>query len=185
MFRLDDHDAGTRLDPVGVGDRLGLDRGQLGEELVAGDADRAVEVEFVADRVADRSADRDAVAEQGERSRDVEERFVERQRLDDRRVPIEDLAHVAADRGVQLVITGQEHGVRTSAPRDRRRHRRVDAVATGFVRRGRHHAPWRRCPRRRPVDRRVRGAGAVRPTRRTRPCRRGGWCAGAVDHHDA
>ena len=42
--------------------------------------------------------------------------------------------------GVQLVIAGQEHGVRTSPPGDARRHRRVHAVATGLVRRGRHDA---------------------------------------------
>ena len=66
MFRLDAHDARARLDPVGVGDRLGLDRRELGEEHVASDANGAVEVEFVADRTADRSADGDAVAEQGQ-----------------------------------------------------------------------------------------------------------------------
>ncbi len=146
MLRLDAHDARPRLDPVGVGDRLGLDRGQLGEEHVAGDPDRAVEGEFVADRVADRSADRDAVAEQGEGTGDVEERFIERQRLDDRRVAIEDRPHVPADRGVQRVIAGEEHGVRASAPCDRRRHRRAHAVSTSLVRRGRHHAARARAP---------------------------------------
>ncbi len=128
---------------------------------------------------ADRRGDRGAVAEQRRRTGHVEERLVERQRLDDRGEPIEDLAHVPADRRVQLVVAREEHGVRASSPGDARRHRRAHPVPPCLVRGRGDHAPVARSRRRRPVGRRGRGGGAVRPTRRRHPCRRAGSSVGA------
>ncbi len=77
---------------------------------------------------------------QGQRAGDVEERLVERERLDDRRVTLEDLVHLPAHLAVVGVIAVEEHGVRAAPLGDRRRHRRVDAVPTRLVGRSGDHA---------------------------------------------
>src|SRR5262245_54548266 len=86
------------------GPRLGSNRRQLGEELVGGHTDRAPEVELVADVVANATGDQCSVPEEARRPRDVEERLVERERLDERRVAVEDLPNLAADVAVERMI---------------------------------------------------------------------------------
>ena len=171
---LDLEHAGARLDPVRAGPRLGLDRRHLGQELVRGHADRARERQAVGDVGPDAVTDRDAVAEQRDRPGDVEKRLVERDPLDTGRVRLEHLVHLRArrwrtrrsrpagtrptGRAAVPAPTASPRTRRTGAPRTTRRRRR----------------PGGRCRRRRPACRRARAGAAVRPTRRTRPCRRAG-----------
>ena len=89
---------------------------------------------------ADPGRDQRALAEQARRARHVEERLVERERLDERCVALEDLVHLRADLAVQRVVAGQEHGVRAAPAGDRRRQRRVHAELPRLVRRRRHDA---------------------------------------------
>ena len=106
---------------------------------------------------ADPLGDRGALAEQPGRAGDVEERLVERQRFDERRVAAEDLVHLLADLGVQR--RGRRAGTRragtgagpppTAAPSARR-----TAGPRTTPPRPRHAA---RCHRRRPAARRSSG----------------------------
>jgi hypothetical protein len=89
----------------------------------------------------------------------VEERLVEADPLHEGRVAAEDLEDLGADLAVAGVAARQEQRVRAQAPGVRRRHGREDAVGTGLVRRGRHHAPAARSahddgptPQLRPVE---------------------------------
>ncbi len=74
-----------------------------------------------------------ALAEQSRRTAHVEKRLVERERLDQRRVPSEDLVHLPADLAVQIVVTGQEHSVRAAPPSHGRRQRGMNPVPAGLV----------------------------------------------------
>ena len=137
---------GTDLEHLGPGDRprgrgLGLGRfgRQLGEELHPGDPDRAGESLLVQDPAAELVGDLHRRTEQPPGAPDIEERLVERDRLDERRERPEDLHHPTADLAVVGVIAGQEHGVGAQPLGPRPGHGRVDAVRTGLVRRGRHH----------------------------------------------
>ena len=89
-----------------------------------------------------------------------------------------DLHHPGRHLGVVGVVAGQEGGVRAQPPGPHRGHRRVHAVGAGLVAGRRHHAPRRRGRRRSPACPAAPGAAAAPPTRRTRPCRRGGWRGG-------
>ena len=90
------------------------------------------------------------VAVQPDRTAHVEERLVERQRLDERRERAEDRHDPGAHLGVVRVVAAQEHRVRAQTLRPHRRHRGVDPVGAGLVRRRRDHAPVRRNRRRPP-----------------------------------
>ncbi len=125
------------LDAMRSGAGLGLDGGHLGEELVRRHADRARQAQSVDHRRTDLPADRRSGAEQCGGPGDVEERLIERQRLDERRERGEDVEDVSARLGVRRVVARQEHRSRDELAGADRRHRRVDAVAAGLVRRGR------------------------------------------------
>ena len=71
----------TRQYPFGRRTRLGLDRRQLGDELVGCHTDRASELEFGSHVGPDALRDLGAFTEQADRTADVEERLVQRQRL--------------------------------------------------------------------------------------------------------
>ncbi len=115
-------------------------------------------------------------AEPADRAGHVEERLVQRQRLDQRRDRAEDLHHAGGHRGVQPVAGVDHGGLRAQPPGPAHRHRGVDAVPAGLVGRGEHHAARRR-RRRSPACRAARAGRSARPRRRTRPCRRAGRCS--------
>ena len=147
------------------------------EAILARNLLGATPAEAVSGLVADLAPDllrrRGRGRQAGELVRHVEVGLVERQRLDQRRVPQEDLAHLCArprgsdrnraarrppaDRAVRRAPPASPTARRTSAPRTR-------------PRRPPSAAPSRR---RRPADRAAPGCRAARPRRRTRPCRHG------------
>ena len=104
----------------------------------------------------------------------VEERLVEGQRLDQRRVGAEHVHHAPADLAVVAVVAREEHRVRgraaAPAPRAWPSGRRAHGPRT----RRRPRRRGCRCRRRPPAGPAARGGAAARRTRRTRPCRRGG-----------
>ena len=79
-----------------------------------------------------------AVAEQWPRPGDVEERLVDRDRLDLRREPAKDGHDVARRLLVAPAVDRQEHAVRAAPDRLAQRHRRVDAEPARLVARRRH-----------------------------------------------
>ena len=162
--------------PSGMATRLGVDRGQLGDELVRRDADRAGQPELVArSRARIGRGDRGAVPSSAPRpvtSRNASSRAsgstsgvtawkcAWTSRL---------TAGVAwrgrrggtppAGTAAGPSPTASPSGRRSAGPRTTRRRR----------------PPAGRCRRRPPAGRAAPAAGAARPTRRRRPCRRGGW----------
>ncbi len=118
----------------------------LATSLVVATPTDAVSPTSVAGLVLDPPGDRRAVAEQGGRPGDVEERLVDRDRLDQRRVAPEDRHDVSAGDLVATTVDRQEHGVRAAAVRLAQRHRRVDPERARLVARRRHDARAR--PRR-------------------------------------
>jgi hypothetical protein len=129
----------VRADP-----RLGGFRCQLGQQLGRGDADGGAEALLLANRCADRCRDRWPLAVEQASSRDVEERLVEGDRLDPRRVALEDGHDPRRHLAVVGVVAGQEHCMRAQPPGADRRHGGVDAVAPRFVAGGRHDASFTR-----------------------------------------
>ena len=111
--------------PVG----LAQVRRDLGHELRRRDADRGGQPDLRPDVGLDPPGDRRAVAEQRRRPGDVEERLVDRDRLDQRREAPEDRHHVAAGGLVAAAVDRQEDRVRAAPVRLAQRHRRVDAEA--------------------------------------------------------
>ena len=114
--------------------------GDLGHELGARDADRGGELRLVADRLLEVAADRLAGAERPLAAGRVEERLVDRDRLDAVAEALQDrhdargLARVALHVGVQI------DAFRAAAPRLGDRHRARDAEAPRLVGRGRDDA---------------------------------------------
>ena len=160
--------------------RLPQVRRDLGHQLRPGHADRRGQADLVADLVLDPAGDRRPVAEQRRRARHVQERLVDRDRLDQRRVAPQDRHDIAAGDLVAPPVDRQEHRVRTPAVGLAQRHRRVDAEAARLVARRRtRHPAHPRCPRhRRPrAGRATPGRRAARRPRRRRRGRRGGSSA--------
>ncbi len=135
-----DH-AAALSDPVGCGDRLGGDRGQLGQELVGSDTDGTSQLQFVPHPLADRAGDDHARTVQTQTAGDVEKRLVECQRFDERGDRGEDAVHVGADRRVQRMITRQEDGLGAQPFGGDAGQRRPHPVATGLVRCRSNHSP--------------------------------------------
>ena len=79
-------------------------------------------------------------AEQLPRRGHVEERLVERQRLDQRRHRLQDLEHARADVGVGVVPRRHDDRVGRHLQRARHRHRAAHAERPHLVRRRQHHA---------------------------------------------
>ena len=118
--------------------RLAQIRGDLGHQLGAGDADGHRQPDLVADRRPDLARDRRPVPEQGRRPGDVEERLVDRDRLDRRGEPPQDRHDVTAGGLVAPAVDRQEDPVRTAPIRLAQRHRRMHAEDAGLVARRRH-----------------------------------------------
>ena len=107
---------------------------------------------------------------------DVEVGLVQRQRLDQVGVAGEDLAHLARHRPVAHEVRRHEHRLRAQALGAHRRHRRAHAELARLVDWPRRPPSARRARPRPPAARAGPGRRAARPTRRRRPCRRGGSC---------
>ena len=109
--------------------------------------------------------------------RDVDERLVDRQLLDERGDDREDRHHLVALLGVAIEPRRQEHAVRAGAAGAPRRHRGVDAERARFVARRAHDAPVPGTADDHRLGRARSGRRAARPTRRTRRGRRAGSLA--------
>ena len=137
--RVQHVELGTGLDheeTVGLGEVAG----QLGEQLGGGDAHRDGEPGLGLHPGADGPCDVGPGAVEPADAGDVEERLVERDGFDQRRVRPQDLHDVGAHVVVEVEPGREEHAVRARATRPRHRRRRVDAEGARLVARGRHHA---------------------------------------------
>jgi hypothetical protein len=116
--------------------RLGELAHDLGEELRGRHADRCGEAGLVKNAHAEVHGDFATGTEAATRATHVEERLVDRERLDQRGDRAEDRHHFAALRFVLVEARWEEHGLRAGASCPRHRHRRSDAVGARFVARG-------------------------------------------------
>ena len=127
-----------RDDAQAVG--LVLVRGQLGEELVVGDAGRGGEAGLGADPGADLLGDPGGDADPLQILGDVEIGLVEAERLDQRRVIGEDRADLVRDRAIGVEARLDEDELGAAALGGDRGHGRADAVFARLVARRRDHA---------------------------------------------
>jgi len=132
------HDLVAGHDDHAVG--LGEAGGDLRHELRRRDADRAGDALLVVDGVADVLSDGRWWAHPSHRTRDVEERLVERERLHHRGHRAKGLHDARGDRAVERVIRRQDGGLWAQPPGPRHRHRRGDPEAARLVG-GREHHP--------------------------------------------
>src|ERR1051325_10882623 len=130
-----DHEAAVRLLPV---------RGDLGEELVGGDAGGGGERRLRADLAADRLRGLRGGGDAGQLLRHVEVRLVEGARFDQRRVALEEGADLVRDGAVLFEIRRDEDAGRAEALRARGGHGGVDAELARLVGPGADHAPLAR-----------------------------------------
>src|SRR6202171_3808359 len=127
-----DHDEAARLAEL---------RGDLGDQFAAGHTDAEIEPAAGLDLVTKTVRHGIRGAQQRLLAGEIEVGLVERDRLDDRRVAIEDGEDRLRGLSVRREVTGNEDGVWTEAPRSAERHRRADAERSGFVRGRGNHAP--------------------------------------------
>ena len=122
------------------------------------------------------SADGLAITEQRPRAGDVEERLVDRDRLDKRREPFEHSHDVSADGPVLGTVDRQKDAVGTQSAGRSQRHRRMNAELPSLI--ARRATPRRdragRRHRRSPACRAAPAGPAARPPRRRRRGRHGG-----------
>jgi hypothetical protein len=123
---LDDHE------PVGLA-QVG---GDLRHQLRRSHAHRSGEADALADRLLQRAGDLVTLSERAAAAGDVEEGFVDRDRLHAVGEPPEHLHDLAGDAGVLLHVGRHVDSVRAQAPGLRDGHRAADAEAPGLVRRG-------------------------------------------------
>ena len=116
--------------------RFGRDRRQLGEELAGRHTHRTVQVELLQHLLAQVLRDVHAAPEKSDRASHIEERFIQRERLYERRDGLEDLVHLRADLRVQVVVARQEHHLRAHPACPGGWHRRVEAEPSRLVGRG-------------------------------------------------
>ncbi len=114
--------------------------GDLGHQLVGGDADRDRQPPLFAHPTADVLGDRGCAREGPQVLAEVEEGLVERERLDERGVGAVDGEDRPRLLPVAVEVGLQEHRLRAAAAGKGRRHRRVDAEVPSFVA-GRGHHP--------------------------------------------
>ena len=162
--------------PVVAARGLAASDASLATILVAATPTEQVRPSSASTSLADGPPDARPVPQGPQRAGDVEERLVEAQRLDERRVRPEDRHHAPADLAVVGVVAGQEHRVRGTAGAPGRSAWRRRPRRRGPRSWPRRRRPGRRSHPRRPVARAARGAATARRTRRTRPCRRAGSC---------
>src|SRR5579872_706075 len=130
-------------EPVGLLDIAG----DLGEKFIGGDADRRDEPQALSDLALDAPADFNRRTEEQLAPRHVDKRFVERERLDDRRKAIQDLANLFGHLGIKIEPGAQHDCVRTKPERGRCGHGAMNAeLANGIIRRRHHAAPLGRPP---------------------------------------
>jgi hypothetical protein len=122
---------GGRHDQQPVG--LAPGRGELGQELGRRDADGAGEGELGRDPGPDLPGDLGRPPEQPLRPGHVEERLVDRERLDQGRHVAEEPHHLARGLGVGRHVRRQEHRLRAQPPRLAARHRAADAERSRLV----------------------------------------------------
>ena len=151
---------------VGLGDGAR----HLGEELRARDADADREPDFGADLAPEPRGDLGRGAGDPLEPADVEERLVDRERLDIGRKSLEHREHRLARLAVGGHPRRDDGGVRAQPPCLGAAHRGLDPVRTSLRSSPRARLP----PRRSPAGRVAEGRRAARPTRRTSRGRRGG-----------
>ena len=120
--------------------RLAQITGDLGAELVVSHADRASQLKLRAHRSANRLADRAARAEQSERRSDIDEGFVEAERLDVGRVAAENLMNCPRNCGVRFEARRGHHRLRTKPHGLTHRHGAATAKLSCFVTGGTNNA---------------------------------------------
>ena len=96
--------------------RLAQVRGDLGHQLGRRHADRRGQLQLIGDGAPDGDGDGGRVTEERLGAGHVEERLVDRDRLDERREASQDGHHLAADRRVLAPVDGQEDARGHSAP---------------------------------------------------------------------
>ena len=165
---------GTTTRPSGLRRSLPI----LATSFVAATPTEAVSSSSLADRRLDPARDRLAVAEQRPRAGDVQERLVDRDRLDERREAPQDRHDLAAD----ALVLGAVTGTKTQSGHSRRAVRIGIAEWTPNMRASydaarRRRGRWPRPCRRRPACRAAPGGRAARRPRRTRRGRRAGSSA--------
>ena len=121
--------------------RLAVFRGDLRDEPVGRDADRHGQLDLVADVLLDAPADCFARPEQRLRAGQIEERLVDRDLLDDRRVAAQDRHYLLADAAVLAAVNGHEDQLRTQGDRRAGRHGRANAIWPRLVAGGHHDSP--------------------------------------------
>ena len=135
------HGARLVLIERGKAARLVQVGGDLGQELVAGQADRNRDADVALDLAGKprQHFGRDhAVHALG--AGEVEKRLVDRQRLDQRRQRLHGMAHLAADPDIFRHVGPDHGGMRAQRQRLEHRHRRAHPEGAGDVAGRRHHA---------------------------------------------
>ena len=105
--------------------------GDLGQELVGGHAHRRHQPQFLADRLLDLPSDLHGRAEEVLAAGHVQKGFVQRERLHQRREPLEDVADLPGDLGVVADPGRQEDAVGAKPVGGDGGHGAVDAVLVG------------------------------------------------------
>src|SRR5579859_5716117 len=120
--------------------RLAAGRGDLGHELRRRDPDRAGDALLLLHLGADARGDRGGGSQPAQRAGDVEERLVQRERLDLGRDRAEDRHDLLGGRGVDPVPGRDEYRLWAQPTRPHDRHGRADPERASRVRRGQDHA---------------------------------------------
>ena len=127
---------------------LGQVRGDLRHELHGGDPRRGRQVQLGGDLLADAAGDVRGRAEQAHRGRHIQEGLVQRERLDERGVALEDGEHLLAGLGVGGEAGRDDDGLGRQLHRASHGHGAADAEGAHLVRGRHHHAALRRARRR-------------------------------------
>jgi hypothetical protein len=114
-------------------------RGDLGNELRRRNPDAGRQADLLADGRLDPAGDPLRRAEERLAPGDVEERLVDRDLLEQRREPPQDLHDAPALAAVLRAVDGEEGAARAERGRRPERHRGMDAEGTGLVAGSRHH----------------------------------------------
>jgi len=120
--------------------RPAMIRGELGQELVVGDTGRSGQAGFLTDCRPDRFGGGGRRTAVQLRHGNVKVGFVQRERLDQRRVAREDAVDLLRHRLVDVETRGNEYPPRALSPGCDRQHGRVHAKSPRLVTRGRRHA---------------------------------------------
>ncbi|CDE47760.1 unknown [Sutterella sp. CAG:351] len=111
------------------------------EKFIKGNADRRDKREFLSDFTLDSERRFRAARKRNRALRDIQKRFIDRNRLHQRRVAAENSLDCARHFLIALHIRVDEDEIRAQRLRAVGRHSGVNAVTPGFITRGRNHAP--------------------------------------------